>query len=276
MLTQIPSAPIFSTPQWLEAFLCSPVGLLSIFVLMVPFSLFLSGLSQRLPARCGVDFTDLAQIDDGRFIGARPFFYDGSFTRIKPIPVLGWIVGRKDVFFAHLLTEAALCIGAPLVAWLSHGSSVLLALYILVCIISLFDFIAHWIPDFLTMSVTFLGLLSTPHLVDAVISYAAAWYAAFFGLSAVRLVVRGQTMNYGDVWCFAAFSPFIMVRDLPVFAISATALALVQAVIFSFFIQKRDNEPVAIPFGPAISCAGFAAAAIAHWGFLTQISLFGG
>lgn len=254
---------IVTPPSWLAPFLSSPVGLCAIFIAMAFFSLVLSGISQRLPARCGVDFTALAGVDDGRMLIALPFFYNAGYKRIVPLPVAGWFFG-KGGYFAHPLVEAMLCFGTPLISWLSGGSSVLIALFILVCVITLFDCVAHWIPDFLTMSVTFLGLLTSLSLSSSVVSYAVAWFGAFFGLLTIGAIVRGQSMNYGDVWCFAAFAPFMTAADLPAYALASVLVALCQAIPYAALYPKASGEPLAIPFGPALSWAGFTMAFMAH------------
>lgn len=215
--------------------------------------MLINAVMQRLPERCGVDFTVYANMNDRKCLFGAPYLYE-TMEQVAPIPVIGWIMailqvigspcwpGRSAfVMRGGCLTPLTLpfmelvgVIGMPIAY--AHGWVACIFLLLTIAITSC-DVIAKWIPDVLTMSVTFLGLLSAAgyiptltaihtHASDAILAYVVAWISAFLLLGAITLLTGRNALNFGDVWAFAAYAPFIGVAGLPFFGVASSIVGI--------------------------------------------------
>jgi len=116
------------------------------------------------------------------------------------------------------------------------------------------------LPDVLTLSVLWIGLLLaayTPAMVlsDAVIGAAAGYLSLFSVYWVFKLVTGKEGMGHGDFKLLAAIGVWVGWQHLPIVILLSS---LVGAVIgITLMIINRKDGNLAIPFGPYLAAAGF-------------------
>lgn len=114
------------------------------------------------------------------------------------------------------------------------------------------------LPDVLTLSLLWLGLLWTVLGPDQRLSTQEAVLAAALAYLLLWLVAQGywlwrgeMGLGLGDAKLFAAIAAWIGLENLPLVLLSASSLAIVYGVLW----RQRQQTPY-IPFAPALACAG--------------------
>ena len=128
--------------------------------------------------------------------------------------------------------------------------------------LSLTDLQRMLLPDKLTLSLLWLGLISNvAGLLPSVplawaVSGAAVGYTSLFLLSrGYRLIAKKEGLGLGDAKLLAALGAWLGVYRLPTVILLASSVALI-ALLASWFFTGRDlNKP--FPFGPALAFAGW-------------------
>ena len=129
--------------------------------------------------------------------------------------------------------------------------------------LSLTDLQHMLLPDKLTLSLLWLGLISNiagllPSVpTDRAIAGAAVGYTSLFLLSrGYRLIAKREGLGLGDAKLLAALGAWLGIDRLPVVILLASCLALT-ALLTSWIYTGRDpGKP--FPFGPALAFAGWA------------------
>lgn len=129
--------------------------------------------------------------------------------------------------------------------------------------LSLTDLQHMLLPDKLTLSLLWLGLISNvTGLLPSVplawaVSGAAVGYTSLFLLSrGYRLVAKKEGLGLGDAKLLAALGAWLGVYPLPTVVLLASSVALV-ALLASWIFTGRDLNKF-FPFGPALAFAGWA------------------
>lgn len=121
------------------------------------------------------------------------------------------------------------------------------------------------LPDVLTLSLLWLGLLTNLHgayvpLEEAVIGAAAGWFT-LWGVYQVFLLTTGREgLGYGDFKLLAALGAWCGWQALPALLLCASVLGIV--LMLSLRIAGRIGRGDAFAFGPCLAVAG--------WGFIVM------
>lgn len=116
------------------------------------------------------------------------------------------------------------------------------------------------LPDILTLSMLWIGLLLAAHtpqmaLTDSVIGAAAGYLSLFSVYWAFKLITGKEGMGYGDFKLLAAIGVWVGWQHLPIVILLSSLVGAVVGIALMFFKNKDSN--LAIPFGPYLAAAGF-------------------
>ena len=171
------------------------------------------------------------------------------------------------VLFAYCAWRWGL--GATGLAWCGY-SAVLLTL-------AMIDWDTTLLPDDLTLSLLWAGLLLSAMKVTSVPLDAALWGAAagYGSLWLVywifKLITGKEGMGYGDFKLLAALGAWFGWQALvPIILVSSVA-GIVVGLVLKFKSQLREGGYV--PFGPFLAIAGFTVMAIAPASIMRSIGL---
>lgn len=188
------------------------------------------------------------------------------------IPIVSylWLRGKcayckARISIRYPLVEALTCIMSVYVAWKFGVSWQTLAalLFTWICIsLTFIDIDYHLLPDQLTLTLLWLGLLFSISTVfcssqDAIIG-AVAGYLIFALTQYLFERVTGKTgMGQGDYKLLAALGAYLGWQMLPLIIL----LASLSGVIFTLtqMAIKRNFKSVPLPFGPYLALAGWVA-----------------
>src|SRR3990167_6605069 len=196
-------------------------------------------------------------------------------TPIRPwhnIPILSYFLLRGKCAYCkgHIslrypLVEALTCIMSVYVIWKFGISwqalSAMFFTWAVICL-TFVDLDYHLLPDQLTLSLLWVGLLSSLYTLfinshDAILG-AIAGYLIFAITQWVFERITGKTgMGQGDFKFLAAMGAYLGWQMLPLIIL----LASVSGIIFTFthMVIKRQYKSVPLPFGPYLAVAGWIA-----------------
>ncbi len=119
------------------------------------------------------------------------------------------------------------------------------------------------LPDKLTLSLLWLGLISNaagllPRVpLSEAVSGAAAGYTSLFLLSrGYRLIANKEGLGLGDAKLLAALGAWLGIHRLPIVMLFASSVAIVMLLASRILIGRELSKP--FPFGPALALAGWA------------------
>lgn len=257
-------------------------------ILMVIFSLlvgsFLNVVIYRLPRMMEQNWSEECRI----YLGLKPhtdleklnLYLPFSHCphckkNIRPwhnIPILSyfWLRGKCAYCNAHIsirypLVEALTCIVSVYVAWKFgftwQTMAALLFTWICICL-TFIDLDYHLLPDQLTLSLLWIGLLCSLFGIfanshDAILG-AVAGYLIFAAIQWAFGHVTGKTgMGQGDFKFLAALGAFLGWQMLPLVILLASISGVI--IGFTHMIIKRNFKSVPLPFGPYLAVAGWVA-----------------
>ena len=128
--------------------------------------------------------------------------------------------------------------------------------------LSFIDLDTQLLPDSLTLSLLWLGLLlnlgaTFVPLKAAVIGAAAGYMALWLVFWAFKLITGKEGMGYGDFKLLAAIGAWLGWQALPLVILLSSAVGAIIGIGLIVFGRHRRNIP--IPFGPYLSVAGVVA-----------------
>lgn len=116
------------------------------------------------------------------------------------------------------------------------------------------------LPDTMTLSMLWLGLLMAAHtplmsLTDSVIGAATGYMSLFIIYWAFKLATGKEGMGFGDFKLLAAIGAWVGWQHLPIVILFSSLVGAVVGISLMFIKNKDGN--LAIPFGPYLAAAGF-------------------
>lgn len=188
------------------------------------------------------------------------------------VPLLGWFLLKGECRFCrqpvsrrYPLTEGGTALLTLGVAMLSP--SLLLCLVILVfgwsvIALTLIDFEHYLLPDALTQFLLWSGLLLNAAGLMPWLNTSQAIYGAMAGYGSFRIISLGyallrkkEGLGRGDAKLMAALGAWLGAEALPTVVFLATLLTLAGIVAARLIASRELSKRV--PFGPALSVAGF-------------------
>ncbi|WP_158781828.1 A24 family peptidase [Pantoea sp. BAV 3049] len=168
---------------------------------------------------------------------------------------------RHQLFLTGVLANVV----TLLVIWRIPGGILLLLTLLLSWLLlglAAIDIHSLQLPDRLTLTLLWSGLLSNasgflpvPPLTEAVFG-AVAGYSALFLLSKGYRLLRGKEgLGRGDAKLLAALGAWLGIFWLPVLMLMASAVALIALVAARLLSGRSLQQP--FPFGPALALAGW-------------------
>jgi leader peptidase (prepilin peptidase)/N-methyltransferase len=186
------------------------------------------------------------------------------------IPILTYLVIGGQCAFCHekialryWLTEIITAF-LTLIVFLQYGlTTQTLVLWFLtwgLIALSLIDIENYFLPDTITYSLLWLGLLaSTQHLFispNEAIKGALLGYLFLYVIAKGYLLLRKKEgMGLGDCKMLAMIGAFVGTFSLPYVILLSTLLALITSITLMIF--KKMNYSTLIPFGPFIAIGGW-------------------
>ncbi|GAB4392760.1 MAG: A24 family peptidase [Gammaproteobacteria bacterium] len=192
---------------------------------------------------------------------------------IKPwdnLPILSYLLLRgkcrhcqENITWRYPAIELFAVLLSLMVAWqFGWDGSMLAALFFtwLLLAMSVIDIDEQILPDHLTLSLLWLGLLlsvfdvfipSTTAILGAAAGYLTLWLVA----AVFKLITGKDGMGHGDFKLLAALGAWLGWQLLPLVVIVSSLLGLVVGV--SSLLIKRQQLSTAIPFGPYLAVAGW-------------------
>jgi leader peptidase (prepilin peptidase)/N-methyltransferase len=205
-------------------------------------------------------------------------FFPRSFcpccqTQLKAwhnIPILSYLFLRgrcatchQPISLRYPLVEALSCLLSVYAAW-HFGFTlslifVLLFVWILV-VLFLIDVDQQLLPDSLTLSLLWLGLIANTQtlfttLPNAVLSAAGAYLGLWLFIRLFYLFSGKIGMGNGDFKLFAAFGAWFGWTQLPLILLFASFSGAIIGIAYLTINQKPKDTPIA--FGPFLCLAGF-------------------
>lgn len=207
-------------------------------------------------------------------------FYPRSFcpsckTKVKAwqnIPVLSYLFLRGHCNFCALpisirypLIELGTMVLSLYACWHFGFTGQLLfaliALWLLICLFFI-DLDHQLLPDCLTLSLLWLGLIANTHhlfapLTEAVFSAAGAYLVLWIFIKLFYLITGKIGMGNGDFKLFAAFGAWFGWQFLPLILMCSSITGVIIGLLYLYFQNKsRDTS---IPFGPFLCASGVVA-----------------
>ena len=266
-----------------------------VFILSLLVGSFLNVVIYRLPVMMKNDWQD--QIDM-HIQGADYQHTRAPFNLVKPdstcpkcqhkirpwenIPVISWLFLRgkcsnckTPISIRYPLVELATALFSAWVAY-TLGFNELAFGFIfctwLLVAMTFIDIDEMLLPDILTLSMLWLGLLMAAHspllsLFDSVIGAALGYISLFSVYWAFKLTTGKEGMGFGDFKLLAAIGAWVGWQHLPIVILLSSIVGAVVGI--SIMLLQRKDSQLAIPFGPYLAGAGFITMlygdAIAHW-----------
>ncbi len=196
-------------------------------------------------------------------------------TRLKPrdlIPLVSWALARGRCRYCgarinamYPLVEASLAlIACALVFVFGFSVHALAGLVFALCLLALsvIDARTLTLPDVLTLSLLWLGLLCNvmelfTDLASAVIGAFAGYAVLWAVMHAHRLIRRIEGMGYGDFKLLAAIGAWLGWQELPAVLLIASVSGLLWAL--PRILRDRADFGGQVPFAPFLSIGGLAA-----------------
>lgn len=120
------------------------------------------------------------------------------------------------------------------------------------------------LPDTLTLSMLWIGLLLIAHLdpsntpvslFDAVVGAAAGYLSLFIVYWVFKLATGKEGMGYGDFKLLAAIGVWVGWQHLPIVILLSSLVGAIVGICI--MVLKNKDSNLAIPFGPYLAAAGF-------------------
>jgi leader peptidase (prepilin peptidase)/N-methyltransferase len=223
-------------------------------------------------------------IEDGtatEFVSERP-----RFNLVKPdstcpkcghairawenIPVISWLFLRgkcsqckTSISIRYPLIEL---LTAVLSAWVAYrlgftpvAFGFIFCTWLLVAM-TFIDLDEMLLPDTLTLSMLWIGLLLSAHVPemssqDAIIGAALGYLSLFSVYWGFKLLTGKEGMGYGDFKLLAAIGVWVGWQHLPIVILFSSLVGAIVGIILMMVKNKGRN--LAIPFGPYLAAAGF-------------------
>ncbi len=189
------------------------------------------------------------------------------------IPVLSWILLRGKcagcdtpiglrypaVEMATAMLSTALLLVYP---WGWQLAAMLVFTWLLISM-SVIDIDHQILPDTMTLSLLWLGLLVNSQglftdLESAVYGAAAGYMALWTVFWVFKLATGKEGMGYGDFKLLAALGAWLGVQSLPLIILLSSVVGAVVGIAGIIILGRDKNVP--IPFGPYLAAAGWIAA----------------
>lgn len=127
--------------------------------------------------------------------------------------------------------------------------------------LAVIDFDCGLLPDWLTYSLLWSGLLFNMHdrfipLSWAVTGAVAGYMVLWLIMQAVNHATRKQCMGYGDLKLTAALGAWLGWQALPLLLLLASSLSILTIILLKLLMNKSMRT--ALPFGPALALGGAA------------------
>jgi len=195
-----------------------------------------------------------------------------QITALENVPVISWLVlgGKcsacKAPISARYPAIEALngLLSAGLVWHFGFGWTGMAVLVFgwLLLAMTFIDLDTQYLPDDLTFSLLWLGLLVNTQamfvpLKDAVLGAVAGYLALWSVYWLYKLVRNKEGMGYGDFKLLAALGAWMGWQMLPVIILLSSVVGAVVGI--SMIVAKRLGFDQQIPFGPYLAGAGLAA-----------------
>jgi len=202
-------------------------------------------------------------------------------TALENIPLLSYLFLRGKcagcggrISLRYPLVELlSAVLTAAAAGYFGFGLTALVAMIFIWLMITLtfIDFDTQLLPDSLTLSLLWLGLLLninslfTP-LVDAVLGAMFGYVLLWSVYWAFKLTTGKEGMGYGDFKLLAALGAWFGWQLLPLIIMLSSVVGAVVGIVLIVAFKQGRNTP--IPFGPYLACGGLIAL---FWGqALTQ------
>lgn len=126
--------------------------------------------------------------------------------------------------------------------------------------LSFIDYREHMLPDMITLSLLWLGLLAnvfglftttTSAILGAIIGYTSLWIIA----KGYQFIRKKEGLGHGDFKMFAMIGAWLGIEMLVNVILTAVVTALVVSVILLLFKKITKKNP--IPFGPYLAIGGW-------------------
>ena len=189
------------------------------------------------------------------------------------IPVLSWLVLRgkcagcsTKIGVRYPLVELTTAVlSAVLLVKFSWGWPLLamLAFTWLLIAMSVIDIDHQILPDVLTLSLLWLGLLVNSqglftNLHDAVYGAALGYGVLWSVYWVFKLTTGKEGMGFGDFKLLAALGAWLGVQSIPLIILLSSVVGAVVGIAGIMILGRDKNIP--IPFGPYLAAAGWIAA----------------
>ena len=184
------------------------------------------------------------------------------------IPVFSFLLLKGKCFYCknpisirYPLVELLTGIMFAVIAWyFGYGLQTLFGILFTALLISItfIDADTKWLPDILSLSLLWLGLLASilgkgvfvspdQAILGAIVGYLSLW-----SISTLFLLITGRVgMGGGDMKLLAAFGAWLGVAPLLVVVLLSSVTGLLYAVIIRLGLGRQ------MPFGPYLACAGW-------------------
>lgn len=193
-------------------------------------------------------------------------------TAAENIPLISWLLLRGKcadcgtrISIQYPLVELISALGAGFLAahygFSAHLLGALIVWFWLLPLVGI-DLKRQWLPDSLTLSLLWLGLLfsvwgvfvpANEAVLAAVFGYASLWLIA----NGYKLITQVEGMGYGDLKLLAALGAWTGPTMLPLIAmIAAVSGALIGIAVL---IANSGGRRTPIPFGPFLAVGGLVA-----------------
>lgn len=122
------------------------------------------------------------------------------------------------------------------------------------------DFQHQLIPDELSLSLLWIGLLANTHeyfapLIDCIYGAIAGYLSLWLVMQAYYLITKKIGMGHGDFKLFAAFGAWFGWTSLPLVLFASSLLGAVIGLIYLSLSRQSKETPIA--FGPFLCILGF-------------------
>lgn len=271
----------------MDAVILTPTWLIVLF--LIPIALSIGSLLNVVIYRLPIMLMENWQFECRQFLRLDPsqsenfsnpsvnLFWPRSFcihcrqpvAALDNIPLLSYLIlkgrcrqCRTKISIQYPLIELLTCVLSLAVFWhFGFSLTCLFALLFLWLILPLaiIDIQHQLLPDCLTLSLLWLGLIANTQnlftsLPDAVLSAAGAYVFLWLCIKLFYLITGKIGMGQGDFKLFAALGAWFGWTQLLIILLSAS---LGGAIIGSIYlkIQKKDRS-TPIPFGPFLCAAG--------------------
>jgi len=255
----------------------------AIFILSLLVGSFLNVVIYRLPVMMKNDWQDQIDyhVNGPEHVVSRP-----PFNLVKPdstcpkcshkirawenIPVLSWLFLRgkcsqckTSISIRYPAVELTTALLSTLVAYQLgfglFGFSFVLCTWLLVAM-TFIDLDEMLLPDVLTLSMLWIGLLVAAHeptvnTTDAIVGGALGYLSLFSVYWGFKLLTGKEGMGHGDFKLLAAIGVWTGWQHLPIVILLSSVVGAIIGI--ALMLSKNKGRDYSIPFGPYLAVAGF-------------------